>query len=485
MVEHAVYIFALNTLALSIAAAGFASLSIFVFRIERADTRCSIWTTAFFAAAMAPLLTVRPEVNLVKGKPLMAPVTSALTQPPASSYYAEAPLTQTSTGSPIAETLAIALLLLWALGFAWHLFTLCRDTGRISHLRNESEPVPAKLCNDVENSKTGLRIHSDVSVPFATGLFNPIIIMPKSMVIAPDRKLVANALRHEIAHIQRGDLVSAFLESLMLSFYWWNPLLWRMRARICEHREMACDDTAIAHSKSPTDYAESLLTIVEARLRTDNFRKNGAALSAVGESSLIHKRITRLLSDGYHINQHTPWALRRLAPGALAFFLIGGALAAPSAPIPVNVSYYGANDPQPEPQSASEALGRELVRAIADEDFAAAYELINRGADLNAVVYHDGTPLIAAVNIGSQDIVERLIAAGADIEAEALYDETALISAVRRNDEQIVRMLLAAGADPNHAAQTNTGERRSPLGEALKNENGAIADILRDAGARR
>ena len=77
-----------------------------------------------------------------------------------------------------------------------------------------------------------------------------------------------------------------------------------------------------------------------------------------------------------------------------------------------------------------------------------------------------------------------LVAAGADVNAYVKFDETPLINAARSGDLALVRFLIDRGADPNLAVPSGNrpGEMRSPLNMAA---NPQVADYLKSRGARR
>ena len=75
--------------------------------------------------------------------------------------------------------------------------------------------------------------------------------------------------------------------------------------------------------------------------------------------------------------------------------------------------------------------------------------LLQQGADANLRDGRGNTPLMAAVNGGSEPIVQILIAAKADANLANASGETPLILAVQRRDITMVRELLTAGANPD------------------------------------
>ena len=74
---------------------------------------------------------------------------------------------------------------------------------------------------------------------------------------------------------------------------------------------------------------------------------------------------------------------------------------------------------------------------------------LGEGADINAIVYLEGTPLYQAAKAGQREAVEVLLASGADISRGQIGGRTPLHEAAHKGHADIVRILLAHGADPN------------------------------------
>ena len=68
-------------------------------------------------------------------------------------------------------------------------------------------------------------------------------------------------LAHERAHISRGDHVWKPLGWLLLSVYWFQPMLWVAYALLCRDLELACDERVARglDRAGLADYAETLL----------------------------------------------------------------------------------------------------------------------------------------------------------------------------------------------------------------------------------
>jgi hypothetical protein len=94
----------------------------------------------------------------------------------------------------------------------------------------------------------------------------------------------------------------------------------------------------------------------------------------------------------------------------------------------------------------SSRFNRGLVEAAADGDVQAMTEFLNAGADINASVDGDGSPLIAAAREGRMPVIRFLLERGADVNLAVPGDGNPLIMAAREGHLAIVELLLARGA---------------------------------------
>ncbi len=96
-----------------------------------------------------------------------------------------------------------------------------------------------------------------VSSPFLLGLFRPKIYLP-SALSEDDRQYV---LAHENAHIRRKDHWWKPLGFLLLTVYWFNPLMWVAYIFLCRDIEFACDEKVIKElgTDCKRSYSEALI----------------------------------------------------------------------------------------------------------------------------------------------------------------------------------------------------------------------------------
>ena len=89
-----------------------------------------------------------------------------------------------------------------------------------------------------------------------------------------------------------------------------------------------------------------------------------------------------------------------------------------------------------------------LHTAIQEERLDIAELLVEYGAAIESIGYHNWRPLHVASSIGSVPLVEMCLRHGADIHALTSTDQTPLHKACSSKSVDVVRMLLEAGADP-------------------------------------
>lgn len=87
----------------------------------------------------------------------------------------------------------------------------------------------------------GIKQSEFVDSPFVLGLIRPVIYLPFG--IAEDD--LTYVLAHEKAHIRRRDHWWKPIGFLLLSVYWFNPVMWAAYILLCRDIEAACDEKVI------------------------------------------------------------------------------------------------------------------------------------------------------------------------------------------------------------------------------------------------
>ncbi len=96
-----------------------------------------------------------------------------------------------------------------------------------------------------------------VKGPFVLGIFSPKIYIPYDM----SEKELAFVIAHENNHIKRFDHITKVFAYILLSAYWFNPVMWLAYKTFCEDLEMACDEAVIKDydHESRQEYSRTLL----------------------------------------------------------------------------------------------------------------------------------------------------------------------------------------------------------------------------------
>ena len=134
----------------------------------------------------------------------------------------------------------------WIIGIAAMLLYSLISCLRIRRKLREAAPVEGKvyLCDRIDT-------------PFIFGLLRPRIYLP-SNTSAGD---IPYILAHEQAHLKRKDHLWKPLGFLLLTVYWFNPLLWLAYILLCRDIEAACDEKVLKdmgeESKKP--YSSALV----------------------------------------------------------------------------------------------------------------------------------------------------------------------------------------------------------------------------------
>jgi beta-lactamase regulating signal transducer with metallopeptidase domain len=390
--------------------------------------------------------------------------------------------------------MADVLRAIWFAGTILFLTPVATVLWKLSMIRRTSLPVAwhrdalAQLAASRGVKKpVELVEHEAVPGPMTFGVNRPVIVLPLDARDWSDAEL-RRALLHELEHIQRGDWIMQIVARVVAAFYWFHPLVWMAWRRLGLEAERSCDD-AVVISEERTDYAEQLVTLAQRMSATPV-----QPLLGMANRSDLSTRVTAVLDD-------------RLHRGRAGFALVAGTLAAAAiivatvAPVRA-VATAATAESQVEPrmieklkeaaaasqrerttrvpgQRKARALDTELYEAANEGDYAGVRELVDAGANANAVVDGDGSPLIGAARSGKIQITEYLLDHGADPNQPVPGDGSPLIVAAALGRLDHVALLISRGADVNLAVDGD----ENPLMNAAEGGHIDVVKFLIDKGA--
>ncbi|MBQ7246782.1 MAG: hypothetical protein IJS22_01630 [Lachnospiraceae bacterium] len=132
-----------------------------------------------------------------------------------------------------------------------------------------------------------VRICDYIDGAFILGAIRPVIYLPSGLE-GEEREYI---LEHERAHLSRGDHLIKPFGYLILSFFWFNPLVWAGYIFLCRDVEYACDEKVLtARGKiNAKAYAETLLRFSISR---SPFTVSPLAFAEAG----VKERIKRIMN---------------------------------------------------------------------------------------------------------------------------------------------------------------------------------------------
>ncbi len=241
-------------------AAGWLTLAVLVLRLllRRAPKWIAVLLWGLVAVRLVCPFTIESALSLIPSAETVSPTIMMEREPqidtgvPILNSAVNPIISEAFTPEPMASANPLQILIpvaaqLWLVGVA----ALLVYTA-VSYYRVKRRVATAVLLRD--NIYQSERVES----PFVLGVFRPRIYLPFGM----NERDVAHVIAHEEAHIRRRDHWWKPLGFLLLTVYWFNPLMWLGYVLLCRDIELACDEKVIRsmESEQKADYSQALLT---------------------------------------------------------------------------------------------------------------------------------------------------------------------------------------------------------------------------------
>lgn len=248
-----------------------------LFRKKSSVFLYSVWSLFLLKAVLLPVIRLpflqRPVIPL---NAIVVNSTQILSTP--------------KTGAAGTVTIQSILFLLWAAGILTLLIMYVRNENLFFSSLKNSKPYPVQnklqqLAVQLGIKKpVELRLSPNIPAPFTKGFRKPVIYLPQSALNWNENQL-NHVLCHELAHIQRKDIVIITIQNILNVLYFFHPLVWTANHHLNFQREKICDDSAIALlNENPAKYGRTLM---------DNL-----------ESFLVHRRLP-LIANGLFFSKKT------------------------------------------------------------------------------------------------------------------------------------------------------------------------------------
>lgn len=168
------------------------------------------------------------------------------TTPAGEVHWSEPVMAVNHVDTPFSALLPHYLCAIWLVGLCLLLIYAAESYLRIRCRVGPSIPIGDNvwICDHIDS-------------PFILGIVHPKIYLPSSV----EGKDADYVLAHERAHLKRKDHWWKPLGFLLLSIYWFNPVMWLAYILLCRDIEMACDEKVIKElgTEEKKSYSTALL----------------------------------------------------------------------------------------------------------------------------------------------------------------------------------------------------------------------------------
>ncbi|MHB1425182.1 MAG: M56 family metallopeptidase [Gemmataceae bacterium] len=224
---------------------------------------------AEYAPHISPSASIAPAIEMPQRETQAAIVTTSLLL--ALTYFG----------------LTSAFLLWWLAGLV-KLRQLCRSTC----------PAPAEAIELLQQiagpaARTVRLLVSDrLELPLMFSWRWPVIVLPAELCRSSDEAELRYCLAHEWSHIERRDIVSWHLASIVQVLFFYQPLFWWLRRQLRLCQDYLADARAAEQAALAEDYAEYLVGLARRRLAVPP----AASLSIGDRRSNLYRRIVMLIT---------------------------------------------------------------------------------------------------------------------------------------------------------------------------------------------
>jgi len=254
--------------------------------------RFSLWTACFVTLVCLPF------------GPSIAHLTSAASSSVSSSLV-EDPI-KPWLQLDIRWSLAIAAL--WAAASIFRAVDLAVHSFRLLQLWMSAIPAePDGRLSFSLAALTGMRGRKPAQLcttqhldrPSVIGFFAPRILIPEWLFNRLSPAEFDQVVLHEAEHLRRSDDWTNLFQKLCLVLFPLNPALWWIERRLCQEREMACDDGVVKATRAPRAYAACLASLAERGLQR---RAEALSLGAWQRRSELVHRVHSILTRKRALN---------------------------------------------------------------------------------------------------------------------------------------------------------------------------------------
>ena len=313
-----------------------------------AATRYVVWSATLVAAFVVPVVTTAVFFTPVRtiSTSTTTPQTNWRTTPrvhvphreaiaPNASFTSAVPFAPERLRVTLSAPLAITIFAVWLLLMGYALVRLSIGLLRLEQLKWDALPLPVEYRDSMPQwlrANKGTRdvrlcVSDETDVPVAVGLFDAMILIPRSLLEHLSEPEVDQICLHELAHLRRADDWTNGVQRVINALLGWNPAAQFVGQQLDLEREVACDDWVLSYVRQVRPYALCLTKMAESAAWP---RRPIPAPGVFATRKHISLRIERLLGVGRNIATNFAPAPAAAAVAIVAAITLLIAFVAPS-----------------------------------------------------------------------------------------------------------------------------------------------------------
>jgi beta-lactamase regulating signal transducer with metallopeptidase domain len=280
-----------------------------IFRVKSPALRHQVWLFALIAVAAMPILG-----GVVQNLPLPQPNNRAL------SYAVEFPrIVITNDAAPVVQNPSPAVSVkpsikrpiilslsfaLWLAGAIIFVAKAAVNGVRLRRLRDGARRASlADLdcdecdCEALRAGKVSLALSNEIRSPILLGVLRSMIVFPADIASWTSPMERCAMLRHELAHVARGDHYVNLFQAVLGAVFFFHPLARYACRQLSVEREMACDDHVIGSGVEAETYAESLIKAAERGIALVGAPGGVHQLALFSTRQILERRIEMILNN--------------------------------------------------------------------------------------------------------------------------------------------------------------------------------------------
>ena len=154
------------------------------------------------------------------------------------------------------------LAYVWLIGaIALMLLNVVRYVRLNIKIRKNGKVISCPETREYTDRKINVRVWENVASPFMTGVFRPMLILPKTELSSEQ---LHNILRHEMTHFKRNDILYKWFAEFVKCVHWFNPMAWYVLKQIASECEISCDMSVTKNMSESEEmsYVSTILSLL-------------------------------------------------------------------------------------------------------------------------------------------------------------------------------------------------------------------------------